>query len=68
MPDDKKRICQLLLPALRATRHLDDLIRLEYDPDTEQVVATFENGAQKLVNVALDSGFAMIKDIAHQLT
>lgn len=31
MHEDKQKICDLLLPALQATRNLDDLINLQYD-------------------------------------
>ena len=63
--EDKQKICDLLLPALQATRNLYDLEKLTYyrDGDRETVTATFRNGYDKHVNVAMDSGTAMIKDI-----
>jgi hypothetical protein len=64
--EDKKAICKALVPVLRMTRNLYDLKDLDYDPDTETVTATFENGT-KTANVAMDSGTAMIRDIIGQI-
>ena len=64
---DKQRICSALAPVLRLTRNLYDLAYLHYDPGTETVKATFLNGHTKTVNVALDSGTAMIRDIIQQI-
>lgn len=61
--EDKQRICDLLLPALQATRGLNDLKDLVYCQALETVLAVFPNGNVKHVNVAADSGTAMIKDI-----
>lgn len=65
--EDKKKICELLLPALQATRNLHDLIGLTYDPERELVIAWFASGAVKKANVAMDSGTSMIKDIIRQI-
>ena len=65
--EDKQRICSALAPVLRLTRYLDDLVSLHYDPKTEKVEATFLNGSVKRVNVAADSGIAMIRDIIQQI-
>lgn len=72
--EDKAKICELLLKTLQATRNLHDLVSLEYckhdhDPNypnyngLETVTATFANGYKKKVNVEMDSGTSMIKDI-----
>ena len=61
--EDKQKICDLLLPALQATRNLSDLVELRYDGYTEIVTATFDNGYSKRANVGCDSGTAMIQDI-----
>ena len=55
MKEDKQKICDLLLPALQATRSLYDLQELEYGEERELVYAKFESGYQKVVNVAMDS-------------
>ena len=65
--ENKQRICDLLLPALQATRNLSDLTALTFDPDTELVTATFDSGFTKHANVACDSGTAMIRDIIKQI-
>ena len=67
MNEDKQKILDLLLPSLQATRNLHDLIGLDYDEESETVIATFNNGYQKRVNVAIDSGTAMICDVIHQI-
>ena len=69
MKEDKQAICDALLLALKKTRHLHDLVELKYtklDGD-EIVVAEFENGYTKKTCVNLDSGLAMIADIATRL-
>lgn len=65
MKEYKQAICDLLLVTLNATRDGRDVVSLDYIKTdvSEEVVVTFENGHQKRVNVACDSGTAMIKDI-----
>lgn len=65
--EDKQNILNLLLPALQATRNLYDLASLQYDPDKDIVVAAFTSGNTKTVNVALDSGTSMIRDVLKQI-
>ena len=66
--ENKQAICDALIPVLQLTRNLEDLTDLEYqiDPDVsgiEVVIATFRNGHRKVVDVTMDSGTAMIKDV-----
>jgi len=61
--ENKQRICDLLLPALQATRNLHDLVELTYMAEQDYVFAKFASGGVKRVNVAADSGTAMIRDI-----
>lgn len=63
----KHDICRALLPVLRMTRALRDLEDLEYQGDTEEVHAVFRGGYTKKINVACDSGLAMIKDIVNEI-
>lgn len=67
--EEKQKICDLLLPALQATRNLYDLKKLTYhrDGDRETVTATFRNGYDKHANVSMDSGTSMIRDIVKQI-
>lgn len=67
MSENKQEILTKLLPALQATSGLFDLVGLQYNYDDESVTATFENGAQKRVNVHMDSGTAMIRDVVGQI-
>lgn len=63
--EDKQKILDLLVPALQATRDQHDLVSLIYEEksDTRQeVVINYENGSRR-VNVSLDSGIAMTRDI-----
>lgn len=63
----KHDICRALLPVLRMTRALRDLEDLEYQGDTEEVHAVFRGGYTKKINVACDSGLAMVKDIVNEI-
>lgn len=65
--EDKQKICDLLLPALQETRNLQDLEKLSYNEDNETVVAKFWYGRKKIVNVHMDSGTAMIRDIVEHI-
>ena len=65
--EDKQKILDLLLPALQATRNLSDLVELEYREDRELVYAKFASGNQKIANVAMDSGTALIRDVIEQI-
>lgn len=70
MNEDKQKICDLLLIVLQNTRNLCDLVSLEYvrqDEYKEIVKAKFVNGAEKIANVSMDSGTAMIRDIVKQI-
>ena len=69
--EDKQAICDALLVALKKTRHLHDLVGLKYTKldvnGDEIVVAEFQNGHRKKICVNLDSGIAMIADIATKI-
>ena len=63
--EDKQKICDLLCKTLQATRDHYDLVALRYiriSEDREEVEIEWEGVTQK-VNVSLDSGVAMIRDI-----
>lgn len=65
--EDKSKICELLLAALQATRSHSDMTELCYDPSTETVRIRWASGGTRTVNVAADSGTAMIKDIMRSI-
>lgn len=68
-PEDKQEICRLLLATLQATRGAEDIVSLDYKIDRygETVTAIFESGGKRKINVSLDSGTAMIRDIMANL-
>lgn len=66
--ENKDVICQALLPVLKKTRALSDLEDLYYRKDPEEeVCAVFRGGYTKKINVACDSGLAMIRDIVNHI-
>ena len=64
--ENKQEICDLLCATLKATRDQHDLESIMYHDDTETVTLAYEGGGRS-VNVALDSGIAMIRDILRAL-
>lgn len=52
---------------LLTNEYHDELVSLEYIHDREVVVAKFHSGAQKTINVNMDSGIALIKDVLKRL-
>jgi hypothetical protein len=67
MREDKQKILDLLLPAVKATRDQHDLQALNYDAEKEIVAVVYENGVLN-VNVACDSGIAMILDVLRAIS
>ena len=65
--ENKQKICDLLATALQETYGASDLLSLEYDAKRESVTATFASGGKRVINVAMDSGTAMIRDIVNHL-
>lgn len=64
--EDKQKILNLLCRTLQATDNASDLLSLTYLPHEDVVIVRFENGRRR-VNVALDSGTAMIRDVVNNL-
>lgn len=68
--EDKQMICDKLVEALQLTRQYEDLQSLIYlrrGEDHETVTALFTQGNTKEINVSMDSGSAMIRDILRAL-
>lgn len=61
--ENKQLICNLLCETLKATRNQYDLRKLLYNDSEETVTVIWQSGGQKIINVAMDSGTAMIRDI-----
>lgn len=64
--ENKQRILHFLVAAIQQTRAGEDLLDLTISEDKETVRAEFEGGI-KIINVACDSGFQMIKDVVNNL-
>ena len=67
MMEDKQAICNALRRTLRLTRQFEDLGYLEYDDDSETVMARFTNGGMRRIGVEGDSVYAMIQDIVKHI-
>ena len=67
MLENKQQILDLLLKTLQATANATDIASLTYDAEHESVTVKFENGGSRIVNVAMDSGTAMIRDVMANL-
>lgn len=64
--EDKDMICKELAKLLKITRNQSDLKALRYeilDNGEEIVTVEWEGGGSRVVNVSMDSGVAMIRDI-----
>ena len=65
--ENKQIILNALLVALQLTRAGDDLHCLRYDAEDEEVKVFFTGGSYQVINVALDSGLAMLRDVLNQI-
>ena len=66
MEEDKQLICSQLCLALQMTNNCKDLLGIVYDKEKELVHIRFAGGT-KPVNVQMDSGTAMARDIVNHL-
>lgn len=64
--EDKQLICIHLTQTLRLTRGAEDLLTLQYDPDTEVVTAVFQHSS-KVIYVGDTPGTEMIREIVNNL-
>lgn len=69
MEENKAKITRSFAEVLKMTAAYSELRDLTYakDGDDEFVLAEFQNGRTKKINVHWDSGIAMIKDIIRGL-
>lgn len=67
--ENKQAILDALKQALNLTRAGDDITALNYDKEREEVQVHFNNSnfAARRINVAADSGIAMIRDVMRGL-
>lgn len=70
MKENKNLICKMLCEVLRKTINQQDLKALKYeilDNNEEVVTAEWESGGKRKINVSMDSGTAMIRDIMRHI-
>ena len=70
--ENKAQITQALFEAVKLTRAGQDIESMEYSNDPksygrEHVIIKFKNGYLKRVNVCLDSGAALIRDVMREV-
>lgn len=61
--ENKQEILNYLCKAIQATRAGEDVSLLEYDEEREWVIVYFNGHIGRKINVACDSGIAMIRDV-----
>ena len=64
--ESKQDILDALTECLKLTRDQHDLEAMIYDDVLETVTVAWQHGAQ-IVNVACDSGIAMIRDVLNAI-
>ncbi len=68
MNENKQAICDALAETLKLTRNYGDIIiRIEYKPNKECALVYLKGYGSIPVNVACDSGTALIRDIMRRL-
>lgn len=65
--EDRQDICDRLCLTLQATANASDVVGIEYDHNKETATVKFLSGSKRVINVAMDSGTAMIRDIMTNL-
>ena len=67
--ENKQQILNALLNTINLTRAGNDVTKLEYDAQREYVLVYFRNNTTsgRQINVAMDSGIAMLKDVINHI-
>ena len=66
--ENKPAILNELLKAIQLTRAGKDVTALRYNPARETVHVDFVSGPDgRIINVAMDSGIAMLKDVINYI-
>lgn len=63
MEENKVQICAQLTETLKLTRQFNDLEGIDLEDNEETAVVRWKGGFESRVNIACDSGSAMIRDI-----
>lgn len=69
--EDKQKILDALCEALQQTRSQSDLVSLTYhrqSEDCEEVIVKYADRGTRRINVSLDSGLAMIRDVCEHIS
>lgn len=61
--ENKRLIVNYLLRCLQLTRAGEDIERIELDKSEQTALIVYRNGYRRPVNIACDSGIAIIRDI-----
>lgn len=70
MEENKQEILDKLCVTLKLTRDQHSLTRIDYErfeDGTEIAVLSYEGNGKKSINISMDSGIAMIRDITRYL-
>lgn len=65
--ENKQEICDKLLETLQATDNARDAVNITYLSSSGVVVVEYASGVRRKINVAADSGTAMIGNIMNHL-
>lgn len=68
--EDKQKICDALLECLKLTRYGMDIAAIRYFRQTEsdeEVIIYFKGEGTLTINVSMDSGIGMLRDILKKL-
>ena len=65
--ENMQKICDSLLRTLRTTWRGSDIVAIRYDAENEEAVVLWDNASVRRINVAMDNGLAMIRDIVNHL-
>ncbi len=65
--ENKQKICDLLVKALRVPEKVYDIESLTYNEGNGTVEVRFIGGGNRLISVVTDSGTAMVRGIMKQL-
>lgn len=66
--ENKQRICDFLTETLKETRAGSGIRSIDYDEEAETATIIWRDSSKRRVNVAADSGAAMIRDIIQAIS
>lgn len=66
--ENKQEVCTKLAELLKATSYWHDVDHIEYKPRPEMATVYFNDREPVAVNIAMDSGKAIISDVIKRIT